>query len=155
MLQRDANMLEVSCSVIPACSESKSWRVITLQMKGRWESNIKAWFPFKYSQKLNCAASFFPKHNYNFQDRSVYFPPAKYVDRSWEYTTRSQTRECGTWDCGRAIPRKGIHTVNGISLALHVLQRLSEQQSYPVIQCVSEMSVIQPFSILRTHTFMQ
>ncbi len=26
----------------------------TLQMKGWWESNIKVWFPFMYSQKLNC-----------------------------------------------------------------------------------------------------
>jgi hypothetical protein len=33
----------------------------------------------------------------------------KYVDRSWEYLNRSQTRECGNCDRGRAIPRKGIH----------------------------------------------
>jgi hypothetical protein len=26
----------------------------TLQMKGRWESNINVWFPFMYSQKWNC-----------------------------------------------------------------------------------------------------
>ncbi len=32
----------------------------------------------------------------------------KYVDRSWEYTNRWQTYECGNWDWGRAIPRKGI-----------------------------------------------
>ena len=25
----------------------------TLQMKGRWESNINVWFPFMYSQKYN------------------------------------------------------------------------------------------------------
>jgi hypothetical protein len=37
----------------------------TLQMKGRWESDINAWFPFMYSQKWNCAASFFPEQNYN------------------------------------------------------------------------------------------
>ncbi len=37
-----------------------------LQMKGgRWESNINVWFPFMYSQKWNCAASLFPKQNYN------------------------------------------------------------------------------------------
>ncbi len=34
-------------------------------MKGRWESNINVWFPFKYSQNWNCAASLFPKQNYN------------------------------------------------------------------------------------------
>jgi hypothetical protein len=28
---------------------------------------------------------------------------------SWEYINRSQTHECGNWDCGRPIPRKGIH----------------------------------------------
>jgi hypothetical protein len=33
----------------------------------------------------------------------------KYVNRSWEYINRSQTHECGNWDWGRAIPRKGIH----------------------------------------------
>ncbi len=27
----------------------------------------------------------------------------------WEYINRSQTHECGNWDWGRAIPRKGIH----------------------------------------------
>jgi hypothetical protein len=36
-----------------------------LQMKGLWESNINVWFPFMYSQKLNCAASLFPKQNSN------------------------------------------------------------------------------------------
>ncbi len=33
----------------------------------------------------------------------------KYVVQSWEYINRSQTHECGNWDWGRAIPRKGIH----------------------------------------------
>ncbi len=27
----------------------------TLQMKGRWESDINVWFPFMYSRKWNCA----------------------------------------------------------------------------------------------------
>jgi hypothetical protein len=35
----------------------------TLQMKGRWESNINVWFPFMYSKKLNFAAFWVPKHN--------------------------------------------------------------------------------------------
>ncbi len=30
-----------------------------------------------------------------------------YVDRSWEYINHSQTHECGNWDWGRALPRKG------------------------------------------------
>jgi hypothetical protein len=33
----------------------------------------------------------------------------KNVDRSWEYINPLQTHECGNWDCGRAIPRKGTH----------------------------------------------
>ncbi len=45
-----------------------------------------------------------------FQDRSVHFAAAKYVDRSWEYINRSQTHECGNWDgTEAAIPRKGTH----------------------------------------------
>ncbi len=34
-----------------------------------------------------------------------YFAAAKYV----EYINLSQTHECGNWDWGRAIPKKGIH----------------------------------------------
>ncbi len=33
-----------------------------------------------------------------------HFPAAEYADRSWEYINRSQAHECGSWDCGRAIP---------------------------------------------------
>jgi hypothetical protein len=47
-----------------------------------------------------------------FQDRSVYFSAAKYVDRSWEYINCSQTHErrnCG-WGC--AIPFLGIHKLD-------------------------------------------
>jgi hypothetical protein len=36
----------------------------TLQIKGRWESNINVWFPFMCSQKWNFAASLFPKENF-------------------------------------------------------------------------------------------
>ncbi len=46
---------------------------------------------------------------YIFQDQSVYFAEAKYVDWSWEYIHQSQTHECGVWDWGRAIPRREIH----------------------------------------------
>jgi hypothetical protein len=34
------------------------------------------------------------------------------VDRSWEYINRSQTHECGNWDCDRTIPFLGIHKWN-------------------------------------------
>jgi hypothetical protein len=36
-----------------------------------------------------------------FQDRSVSFAAAKYVDQSWEYIIRSETHECENWDWGR------------------------------------------------------
>jgi hypothetical protein len=31
------------------------------------------------------------------------------VGRTWKYIDRSQTHECGNWDCGRAISFLGIH----------------------------------------------
>ncbi len=37
-------------------------------------------------------------------------------DSSWEYINRSQTHECGNWDWGPTIPRKGIH--KGIFVAV-------------------------------------
>ena len=42
-------------------------------------------------------------------DQSAYSAAGKYVDRTWEYINRSQTHECGNWDCGRAIPFLRIH----------------------------------------------
>ncbi len=68
----------------------------------------------------------FPKQNYNVRSTSSYthisvreiyiFPGSvclfwcrEYVDQSWKYINRSQTHECGNYDWGRAIPRKGIH----------------------------------------------
>jgi len=42
-------------------------------------------------------------------DPSAYSAAGKYVDRSWEYINCSQTHECGNWDWGGAVPRKGIH----------------------------------------------
>ncbi len=86
----------------------------TLQRKGRWESNINVWFPFMYSQKWfwyfqNRIIMFCHPVPVYFQDRSAYSAAGKYVDRSWEYINRSQTHECGNWDWGCAIPRKGIH----------------------------------------------
>ncbi len=53
-----------------------------------------------------------------FQDRSVYFAAAKYVDLSWEYANRSQTHECENWDWEAAqVPEKEY--INGIFSAVH------------------------------------
>ncbi len=104
------------------CDLSCKYIIPTLQMKGWWECNINIWFPFMYSQKWNCyfqnriimiclpIPSFIYCERYiYFQNWSAYSAAGKYVDRSWEYINRSQTHECGNWDWGRAIPRKGIH----------------------------------------------
>ncbi len=101
--------------------------VTTLQIKGRWESNINVWFLFMYSQKWSCyfqnriimfclpipythiIESYICERFIYFQDRSAFSAAGKYVDRSREYKNRSQTHECGNWDWGQAIHRKGIH----------------------------------------------
>ncbi len=103
--------------------------IYALQMKRRWEFNLNVWFPFMHSQKWNCAASLFPKQNYNVLSpnsythisvRDLYISRIGLstvfccsqicgVDWSWEYINLSLTHECGNWDWGRAIPKKGIH----------------------------------------------
>ncbi len=94
-----------------------------LQMKGLWESNIIVWFPVMYSQKWNCAPfisntecsvsrvihSYICERFIYFQDRSVNFAAAKYMDRSWKYINRSQIHECRNRDSGCTIPFLGIH----------------------------------------------
>ncbi len=94
----------------------------------RRESNINVYFPFMYSQKWNCAASLFPKQNYNVLSPnsytqisvrylyisriglSIWLQPNMWTDhRTWNYINRSQTHKCGNWNWGRTIPRKRIH----------------------------------------------
>ncbi len=97
-------------------------------MKGRWESNINVFFPFMYSQKWNCAASLFPKHNYNVLSPSSYthisvrylnissidlsIAAAKYVNWSWEYINRSQTHEGETGTGGPRNSQRRTHKWN-------------------------------------------
>ncbi len=44
------------------------------------------------------------------QDRSTYFlQQNRQTDGGNIYVNRSQTHECGNWDCGREIPFRGIY----------------------------------------------
>ncbi len=67
----------------------------------------------KYSQKRNCAVpistfmclwAIYTVYSHN---RSAYFAAGNMLA---DPVHRSQTRNSGNWDWGRAIPRKGIHT---------------------------------------------
>ncbi len=111
------------------CFPREHWlaKYSALQMKGRWESKVNVWFRFMYSLKWNCAASLFPKRNYNVlspnfhipvsmsdlhqysQDQSAYFAAAKLADWSWEYINRTQIHECRNWEQGPAVSFLGIH----------------------------------------------
>jgi hypothetical protein len=94
-------------------------------MKGQWESNIIAWFPFMYSliwkcyfqnRIITCCLSvptlIYLWDIYIFPGCSAYSVAGNYVDRSGEYINRSEAHECVNWDWGRVIPRKGIHKWN-------------------------------------------
>ncbi len=106
----------------------QNWPETHTANEGPVRIHFKCLVPIYVFPEWNCAASLFPKQNYNvrspssyilhsyicerfiyFLDRSVYFAAAKYVDQSWEDINRSQTHECANWDWGRAIPRIGIH----------------------------------------------
>ena len=107
------------CRLWSFCSVCTGTSIYTAN-EGRWESNINVWFSFMYFQKWNSAPSLFPKHNYNVlppnsythisvRDLHILLQLNMWTDPVILYINRSQTHECGNWDWGRAIPRKGIH----------------------------------------------
>jgi hypothetical protein len=86
-------------------ARTKLW--CTLQRRNT--ENTKQIFP----EKELCGLS--PNFHIHVSVSDLYIPrlvsysaAQKYV-LSCEYINRSQAHECGNWDYGRAIPRKGIH----------------------------------------------
>ncbi len=123
----------------------------TLQMKGLWEFNINVWFPCMYSQKWNCY----------FQNRIIMFClPVPTLIYLWEiyifpgsvflFCCREicspilriykllPTHECGNWDWGRAIHRKGIYKWDfPCSVELHPLQKTAKIRWAPWLKHTS------------------
>jgi hypothetical protein len=97
------------------------WALSDMQMKGRWESIINVSFRFIYYQKLNWAASLFPKQNHtvlspNFHMHvsvSDFYIPGISLPRTdsgniWiahRYTNRK-------WEQGRTVSFLGIYVSN-------------------------------------------
>ncbi len=90
----------------------------------KWRGGKKCLVPIYVSPEMKLL---FPKQNYNVLSLSSYthisvrdinisriglpilLQGKMRTDPGNMYKNRSQTHECGNWDWGRAIPRKGIH----------------------------------------------
>jgi hypothetical protein len=115
---------ELSCMEV----QQASWTVYTIQPvtartanEGPVKIHYKCLVPIYDSSRnetviskteLECSVSQFLHSDIcerfiDFKDQSAYSVAGKYVDQSWEYINR--TCDCGNWDRGRAISRKGIH----------------------------------------------
>jgi hypothetical protein len=94
----------------PVFYKSRSLRIFYSTLQRQNAENLKQIFPEKEYRGLS--PNFHIHVNYIFPRWVCLFCWRKYVDRSWEYITRSQTHECGNWGWGRTIPRKGIYKRN-------------------------------------------
>ncbi len=64
----------------------------------------------------------------------AYFLQQNRQIKTWEYINRSQTHECGNWDCGRAIPFLGIFVYNLRYLSyIHLGSSVCHPVCHPVI----------------------
>ncbi len=74
----------------------------TLQMKGKWESKINAWFEFMYSQNETVR----PRH---FQNRIIMFCLQFPHSCICQWIIWGSAYECRNWERGRAVSFLGIH----------------------------------------------
>ncbi len=104
-----------------------------------------------------------PMSTFMFQWAIYIFPRLIYLfccrktcGRSWEYINRSQTRECGNWDWGRAIPLLGIHKWDfRCSSTESMVVRLSSRPSASVVRLyllyLYSCYIFQTFFLLSSH----
>ncbi len=85
---------------ISACTAKNQCRKLKPNIPRKWIARPQSQFPNScVCERLLCS-----------HDRSAYSAGGKmWTDPGNTYINRSQIHECGNWDWGRAIPRKGIH----------------------------------------------
>jgi hypothetical protein len=110
LISLDSGLFFTKLRDIPWCYTNLQWFTAYTANEGPARIQYKCLVPI-YVCTVHVQPPFFqnriimfclpiPMHSYiiYFQDRSVYFAAAKYVERSWEYINRSQPYECGNWD---------------------------------------------------------
>ncbi len=116
-------------------------------MKGRWESNINVWFRFIFSQNWNCAASLFPKQNYNILSPNfhIHLSVSDLYLYSWE-----------KWGC--AVSFLGIHKTDFQYNARLVLQNTAMLSTLQIssrvwVTCLSHVLESRVWVTCLSHVF--
>ncbi len=125
MLSQSTDMLSLAVPVFEILVglslqlNSNYLNIANEQMMGRWESksNINVSFRFMYSQKWNCAASLFPKQNYNVLSPNFTIHVSVSIGRPILeiYTSLTDTvHECRNCEQGKGhtVSFRGIHKSN-------------------------------------------
>jgi hypothetical protein len=113
-----------TCGSSSPSTWSRPWRWTPVQESVQYYIQGEGWCTatkilIMYSFSGNCAASV-PISSFLCLWAYYTFPGSVHIfscsrikaDRKWEYINRSQLRECGNLDCGRAIPFLGILVSN-------------------------------------------